>query len=95
MNLYNLEDFKCDLCIAWFHPVHAKPYAMDCGHSLCSKCIDKTRGRDILCPHHRKHQNRSEVTLNQHIQEALVRLLKNNERNQKVHDCHQDVSAMR
>ena len=79
MNLYRSSEFKCGKCQHWFHPVNAKPYLMLCEHSVCGKCVSslQSKGKDgVFCPYHKSQQLFSDTIINQHVQDALKRLVK-------------------
>ena len=81
MNIYNLQDFKCSLCTKWFHPVKSRPLLLPCSHSICNNCLlpfQQKSKTSIFCPHHQSYQSIAQIQYNDHILEALVRLLKNN-----------------
>lgn len=48
-------DFKCEICQAKFDSESNIPKVLQCGHTLCSKCLERMKTKNISrCPYDRK-----------------------------------------
>jgi hypothetical protein len=51
----NKIELRCEICSAKFDSNYSIPKVLTCGHTVCSKCVERMRDKNLnRCPFDRK-----------------------------------------
>lgn len=73
-----MEEYECMVCFSHYDDDKHRPRCMPCGHTMCSKCLEKAIKEDSkMCPKCRRHflaSNLNDLPVNFSL-ESLVKLM--------------------
>src|SRR5690349_2954689 len=74
-------EFRCEICQAKFDSNYNIPKVLVCGHTVCSKCVERMKDKDILrCPFDRKliDYDEDKIAINYYILSLIDGSIKEN-----------------
>jgi hypothetical protein len=77
----NKYDFRCEICQGKFDSNYNIPKVLCCGHTVCSKCIDRMKDKNInRCPFDRKliDYDEDKIAINYYILQLIDGSIKEN-----------------